>query len=253
MQLPHLYTLPVDLFDYLGVEGVQLRVDDHNQATGQTIQLTAAAAQGATAVTIAPLTAPLLAGTVLEFDGSSLAQQTEVILTAVGQVGVTSLSVMPLPYAMAALCYAFDNGTSVALAQRLNKACQYGTSQTKLYLSGRYDDSDLYANATEHGSVNRWATALAAKWLCSRRGQTPPGGVAADAKEALDEMKQVRCNGLQIEDIATRTAAWPFISNITHDPQFLVAQVRVETAISEATPTQYGQRVDYNTLYFLEW
>ena len=40
----NLYTRPSDVYDYVGTEGVDLRLDDHNRATGQTIQATATAA-----------------------------------------------------------------------------------------------------------------------------------------------------------------------------------------------------------------
>jgi hypothetical protein len=253
LTLPNLYCLPSDVFDALGTDGAQLRLDDYNQATGLTIQVTAAAAQGATAVNVTALQSPLLAGSVLEFQGSNLPAVAEVVTSAVATVGATSLTVAPLQAAVNQLATAIDNGVNFALAQRLVKACQYGTSQVKLYCSMRYDDTDLYNNATERGSVNRWATALASKWLCSRRGQSPPGSVAQDAKDALDELKMVRMGQLSIEDIGTRSAGTPFITNVTVDISYTYAKMRVEQNLSEMTPTQYGQYADWNSIFSLQW
>lgn len=246
--LPNLYVMPSDLFDWLGTEGVQLRLDDHNLATGQTIQLTAAAALGATTLAITALQAPLLAGTVLEFDGGGTPAVIEVILSATATLGATSITVNPLSAPLAALSQAFDSGVNVALAQRLVKACQYGTSQVKLYCCSRYDDSEL----AKSWSVNRWALSLASRWFCKRRAQPCPVGIQEDADEALEEMKQVRVGMLQIEDIGTRTSGWPFLSNVTVDIGYDYAKIRVEPPLSEATPTQYGQHVDWNSVLWFE-
>ena len=248
--LANLYTLPADLFDYLGTEGVQLRLDDHNEATGQDIAVAIGGVLGDTTLQITALQFPLLAGSTLEFDGGGAAAVVEVIWTATAGVGATSLTVQPLPAILPALAAARDSGVNLATAARLVKACKYGTSQCKLYLCSRYDDSAL----AQSWSVNRWATALAARWLCRRRGQAPPKGIADDAEEALEEMRQVRVGMLQVEDIATRTAAWPFISNVTVDPRYDFARVRVQTPLSEATPTQYSQYIDWNSaLGFFDW
>jgi hypothetical protein len=249
VNLPNLYCAPADIYDTLSTEGGQLRLDDHSLATGNLILATAAAAQGSTAIPCAALAQPLLAGTTLEFDGGGMPAVVEAVLSATAQIGATTLTVNALPNAIANQAQAFDSGVNVALAQRLVKACQYGTSQVKLYCCSRYNDSDL---ATAW-SPNRWATALGARWLCSRRGQSPPKGVADQAEEALDEMKAVRVGMLDIEDIGTRTAGWPFISNVTVDIGYTYTKVRVEQPTSEGTPTQYGQFVDWNSALFLEY
>ncbi len=141
-----------------------------------------------------------------------------------------------------------DNGVNVALAQRLLMACQTATSQVKDYCCGRYNDSDLL----QSWSVRRWARALAARWVCRRRGNVAPKSIEEDAKEALDEMKRVQVSALNISDIGTRTAGWPFISNVIVDPAYDYAKIRVEQPLSEGTPTQYPQHVDWNSILFIE-
>jgi hypothetical protein len=160
-----------------------------------------------------------------------------------------SLTVSPLLAQIDALATANDSGVNLAMAQRLVKACQYGTAQVKLYCCGRYDDSAL----VQSWSCNRWATALASKWICKRRAQSCPKGIAEDAKEAIDEMKAVQLGMLSIEDIGTRTSGWPFISNFSMDLRYDYNRVRVEPQLSEGTPTGYPQFVDWNAGLFLEY
>jgi len=248
----NLYTKPQDVFDFLGSEGAQLRLDDHQLASAQTITVTAQSAIAATSLAVTALQWPLIAGTVLEFDGGGAAEVVEVVLTATAALGATSLTIAPLSDTLPAGAAAYDSGVNLATAQRLVKSCQYGTTQVKLWCCSRYQDSDLLLNAGENGSVNRWATALAARWLCSRRGQSPPKGVADMAKEALDEMKLVKVGMLQIEDIGTRTSGWPFITNVTLDIGYDYRKLRVETPLSEGTPVQYPQAVDWNSALWVE-
>lgn len=258
LNLP-LYCMPQDVYDQIGTEGGQLRQDDHNLASGQTITVTAQTAVNGTTIQVTALQWPLLTGTVLEFDGGGMLDVVQAVLSATAALGASSLTVSPLqpgrngqPAQVNQGAQAFDSGVNIALAQRLIKACQYGTTQVKLYCCSRYEDSDLQLNAGENGSVNRWATALASRWMCSRRGQPPPKSIMAMAEEALDEMKQVRVGMLQIEDIGTRTAGWPFLSNISLDIGYDYRKMRIETPLSEGTPTQFPQAVDWNSALWVE-
>ena len=63
----------------------------------------------------------------------------------------------------------------------------------------------------------------------------------------------VKDGELNIEDIPTRTSEWPFLSNVTIDLAYTVRKVRVEPQISEGTPTQYPQAIDWNSYLLLEW
>ena len=235
------------MFSLGGVEGVQLRLDDHGLSTGQIVKVVADAAAGATTLSIMALAQPLLKGTVLEFDGGGMASNVEVTLSAVAQVGTNSLTVNALSVQVNANAQATDNGVNLATAQRLLMGCQYATARIKLYCCGRYDDSQLVlAN-----SVNFWARYLACKWVCSRRGQSPPKSVVDECELIMKELEKVQCKQLNIEDIGTRTADWPFITNTTVDPIFTIAKTRVEPQISEGTPTVYPQMIDWTSVYAL--
>lgn len=247
--LANLYCLPSDVYDDFGTSGGQLALDDGFAATGQTVQARADAVVGATTISVTALQYPLLAGSTLEFAGAGMPAVQEAIVSQVAATGATMLNVLALPAQVNAQATATDNGVNTAFAARLLKACKYATAQVKLYCCGRYNDSDL----VNSWSVNRWATALAKRWLARRRKQACPKSVEQDADEALSEMRQVQIAALQIEDIGTRTSGWPFLSNCVVDIRYDYAKIRVEQPLSEGTPTQYGQFIDWNSALFIEY
>lgn len=249
LALPNLYCLPSSIMNFLGNDGAQLRVDDQIQATGQTITATADALAGATSVSVTPLLFPLLRGSTLEFTGAGLPATAEAVLSTTAKTGDTTLNLVPLAAALNAQCSARDSGVNTALALRLTQACVWATSQVKLWCSGRYNDSDL----VNSNSVWRWATALAARWVCRRRGNPAPSSVEKECEEVLFELKQVQRGSLQIEDIGTRTPGWGFISNVTVDLRYDIAKVRAQPSISEGTPTLYPQFVDWDSILLFDY
>jgi hypothetical protein len=254
LTLGNLYTTPQDVYDSIGIDAAQLRLDDRNQASGQNVFVSVAAPLNATVLTITAIQYPMLAGTHLVFSEAGMNPPVEVTLSASAPVGALSLTVAPIGSPIAAGAQATDNGVNVWLASLMLKACRYATTQVKLYCTNRYDDSDLANNASENGSVNRWATALAARWLAKRRFQAAPAGIEEDYKDALEELKQVKSGQLCIEDIGTRTSGWPFLSNLTSIDAYTYTKTRVETITSEGTPTQFGQFVDWNGIVgVFEW
>jgi len=247
--LPNIYCTPADVYDYLSVEGTQLRLDDHNLATGQIIQATVDALAGATTISITALSNPLIAGTTLTFDGGGMPAALDVVLATTAAAGATTLTVVQLSATVKSMAQARDSGVNTALAQRLVKATQYATAQVKMYCTPRYNDSAL----CQSWSVNRWATVLAGRWMSRRRAQGCPKAIEQDALEVMEEMKGVRFGRLTIEDVGTRTAGWPFLTNVTVDIRFDTAKIRVEQPISEGTPTQYSQFIDWNSALFIEY
>lgn len=247
--LSNLYCTDADLYDYLGSEGVQLRLDDHNESTGQVIQATVDAPLGAVSLSVAPLSGRLYRGAVLAFDGAGMDALVEVTLTVTALPGSITLGVTPLPGPVTAQAVAFDAGVNLVQQSRLLKAREYATAQVKLYCCQRYNDADLATS----WSVNRWATILGGRWLAKRRAQAAPAGIESDYEEAVAELKQVRVGMLSVEDIATRSAGQPFFSNVRRDITYDVAAIRVEPNISEGTPTQYAQYVDWLSVFWGEW
>lgn len=247
--LTTLFTTPQDIWDVLSVEGVDLREDDHNLATGQVITCAADASVGAVAITVSELPVALLRGAQLTFEGAGMEVPVVVSLTATALVAATTISVTALETAVTSGAVARDSGVNAATGLRLVQAARRGTSRVKLYCNGRYDDSQLALS----GSVNNWATIAACKWLCTRRAQGCPKSIRADYDEMMEEMQKVQCGQLYIEDIGTRGSDWPTVSNITVNPAYNVMRARVQPSISEQSPTAYSQYIDWNSALAFEF
>lgn len=144
-----------------------------------------------------------------------------------------------------------DNGDGVLDAfeqAHVPMAINYATSRCNLYLQPLYDPSDLATNWL----VNYYATILAAAWLRSRRGNPVPTSLAEMVKETITDLKDIKQLNLQLPDSALRHVAWPAWSNVRVDPRYRVKQIRVERPISEPTPTEYSQNVDWTSEFFFE-
>lgn len=247
--LATLFTSPQDVWDALSVEGVDLREDDHNLASGQIIQTSSDTPPGATTMAVIATPVALLNGAWLTFDGAGMTVPVQVQLSAAANAGVTSLSLQATTADVVSGATARDSGVNAATGARLLVACQRGTSKVKLYCNSRYDDSQLKLC----GSVNEWATLYAEKWLCKRRAQGCPKGIAEDWEDALDELKMVQAGQLALEDIGTRGVDWPSFSNVTVNPGYDGMRARVEPNISEQTPTAYSQYIDWNSAVLLDF
>ncbi len=241
LSLPNLYCTFADVCDYLSAEGVELRLDDHSQATGQTITVTTAAAQQAITLVIQALDDALPNGCVLNFDGGGLPTPVQAILIAPGALGATSLSVLPLLSAVPAGAFATDNGVNVSTNARVAKGISYATAAIKRYCTNRYDDSML----VQANSVNYWCSVIASRWIAKRRAQGCPSSIESDYKETMEELKKVQGRQLDIEDIPTRDPGWASWVNVTIDQTFDVNRVRVEQSTSDPSKTQFAQLMDW--------
>lgn len=259
--LPLLFCFPQDVWDLLSTEGVDLRDDDHNLASGQIIQSSADTPINSNSMSVVSLPVGLLAGTQLVFDGAGMPSPVQLQLTAAASVGATTISVLQVTNTGTSIsvgnttvdipsgAQARDSGVNAATGARLVRGCQRGTSKVKLYCQQRYDDTQLALC----GSVNNWASIYAAKWLCQRRAQGCPKSLAADWVEALEELRMVQSGALALEDVGTRGVDWPTVTNIRVNPAYEYAQARVEPNISEQTPTAYAQYIDWNSAVWIEF
>lgn len=260
VNLATLFTTPRDVWDLLSTEGVDLRQDDHSLATGQVITTTADTPVGSSSMAVAALPVALLAGDQLAFDSAGMSAPVLVQLTAAASAGATSISVGQVTNSgstvsvgattddVPAGAQARHSGVNAATGARLVVGCRKGTSKVKLYCNAQYDDSQLKLS----GTVLDWATVCAAKFLCTRRVQGCPRGILADYEEAIEEMRLVQADQLQIEDIGKRGADWPTVSNMTVNPAYDYARARVQPNISEQSPTAYAQYIDWNSAAWLE-
>lgn len=241
--LSTLFCAPSDVWDLLSTEGVDLREDDHNLATGQVITTSAVATVGATSISVLALPVALLAGAMLTFDGAGMDIPVAASLTSVAAVGATSISCSPLVLAIGSGAMARDSGVNAATGARLLVGARKGTSRVKLFCNARYDDSQLALS----GSVLDWAAICAAKFLCTRRAQGCPRSIQNDYDEAIEDMRAVQAGQLQIEDIGTRGADWPTVTNVTVNPAYDNMRVRKQPNISEQSPTNFGSYIDWNS------
>lgn len=261
INLQTLFCTPSDVWDTLSVVGVDLRQDDENLASGQIIQTTSDTPPGSTTMAVSALPVALLAGAQLVFTDAGMPAPVQVQLTAAASAGAISLSIGQVtntgstPTVGATTtdipsgAQARDSGVNATTGLRLLVGCRKGTSKVKLYCNKVYDDTQLKLA----GTVNDWATICAAKWLCERRAQACPKGIAASYKEALEEMRMVQNGQLAIEDIGTRGTDWPTVTNVTVNPVYDYMRSRVEPNISEQTPTSYNQYIDWNSAAWIEF
>lgn len=247
--LSTLFCTPQDLWDFLSVEGVDLREDDSNLATGQIITASADAVAGATSISVSALPVALLKGTELTFLQAGMALPVVAKLSAAASANATSISVTALSSAINGGAQARDSGVNTATAARLVIGTRKGTSKVKLYCNQRYDDSQLALS----GTVCDWATICAAKFLCTRRAQGCPKSIREDYEEAIEEMRMVQSGQLALEDCGTRGSDWPTVTNITVNPGYDGMRARVQPNISEGTPTAYNQFIDWNSAVLLEF
>lgn len=252
--LATLFCMPQDVWDLLSTEGVDLRNDDHNLASGQIIQTTADTPVGSTTMTVAPIPVALLLGAQLTFDSAGMPAPYTVSLTAVANVGATTLSILDSTGVTTLAdvpsgAQARDSGVNAATGARLLVGCRKGTSKVKLYCNARYDDAQLKLS----GTVCDWTALAAAKFICTRRAQGCPKGIKADYDEAVEEMRMVQAGQLALEDIGTRGVDWPTVTNITVNPAYDGMRARVEPNISEQTPTGYNQYIDWSSALALEF
>ncbi len=249
VNLTTLFCSPQDVWDLLSTEGVDLREDDHNLASGQIVQTAADTPIGSTTMTVNSIPVGLLAGAQLTFDGAGMPVPITVQLTAVALLGATSLSIQATATDIPPGAQARDSGVNAATGARLVVGCRKGTSKVKLYCNQRYDDSQLKLC----GTANDWAALVAAKYLCTRRAQGCPKGIASDYEEAIEEMRMVQVGQLSLEDIGTRGVDWPTVTNVVVSPGYSGMQARVEPNISEQTPTAYYQYIDWNSACAFEY
>lgn len=143
-----------------------------------------------------------------------------------------------------------DTGAVSAPEQlAMEQARNYATARVKFYCVKKYDDLDLAAS----WMANEWATVIAAHWICTRRGNPVPDSIkelmygdgTANNRGVMGDLADVRAGKATIPDIGTRNVEWPAWSNARVDPAYRLRQIRIQRPISEKTPTQYPQSVDW--------
>ncbi len=143
-----------------------------------------------------------------------------------------------------------DGSLSVGEQAFLLQARNYATARVKFYCQVHYDDADLATSWL----VNEWATIIAAHRICVRRVNPVPDSIHAllfgtgdPDRGVMGDLLDVRDQKAQIPDIGYRHVPWPAWSNVTVDPRYRLKQIRVQRPISERTPTEYSQSIDWSS------
>lgn len=117
----------------------------------------------------------------------------------------------------------------------------YATSRVNFYCQGRYDSDQL----AQSWLVNEWATIIATRWLCSRRGNPVPESIEAMYKSTIEDLQNVQAGVLFIPDIGQRNPSGPTWSNVIVRPEYEFRKIRVERPLSGEPPSSYPQKIDY--------
>lgn len=119
-------------------------------------------------------------------------------------------------------------------------AVNYATTKVNDYALGRYAADDLDSSWT----VNEWATIIAARWLCSRRGNPVPKSLQDMFEETMAELRMLRDKQYDLQDIAERTSTAPRWSNVRVDVRYRLRRIRKQRPISEQTQPRVPAATD---------
>lgn len=109
------------------------------------------------------------------------------------------------------------------------------TGEIQFYCN-QYAAADL-ADST---LVSRWATVLAVRFLCQRRGNGVPDSIESEYQDIKENLKEVRA-GFPIPGVPYRTNSLPTMSNVRIDRRFPDSTVRVTPNNSTNAPTVLTQ------------
>ena len=132
-------------------------------------------------------------------------------------------------------------------------------NQIDRYCWSSYDPADLAQSLL----VTDWAAAIACYFLCCRRGNGPPNGVAILYDQALVDLKEVQKGLTPIPGIPMRRGFAPVMSVMTVTqrpfPRSVVESSLGSTAAAPTHPVSYHQhrsaweRYGLNTSAFLDY
>lgn len=125
------------------------------------------------------------------------------------------------------------------------------------YLYRRYDP----ANLVQSNTIKDLAAAIACFYLSTRRGNSPPPGVAIQYDEAIAYLTEVKSGQNEIPGIAARKSYVPVISKMraTLRPYPRTVVERSQGSHATGEPENYPQHTDpydatgWNSSSFLNW
>lgn len=142
-----------------------------------------------------------------------------------------------------------EDGT--ANVEVVNDCINQATEEMDLYLRQRYTQDILGTSKL----VERWATVLAARFLCQRRGNPVPASLEGEYERIANPdgglLARIADGSRQLPGLALREDLRPTMSNVDIDRRYQRSTVRVSRQNSSDAPTKLtqDQSIDYPQRY----
>lgn len=148
--------------------------------------------------------------------------------------------------------FADHNQDGVADTGVVDDCINQATEEIDMYLRQRYTQAGLETSTL----VNRWAVAIATRFLCQRRGNPPSDSLEKEWERIADPdnglLVQIAEGKRQLPGIALRADLRPTWSNLQVDRRWRRSSIRVsqtnssdaDTALKQDKVVDYPQRYD---------
>ncbi len=133
--------------------------------------------------------------------------------------------------------FADHDGDGDADSGVVDRCISEASAEIDLFLLSRYEEAALADNR----HLNRWATVMAARFLCLRRGNMPPESLELEFTRIVDPetgfLARVRAGRLKLPGVRRKYNAAPSFSNLTVDRRYPREKIRVTEANSDGEST----------------
>ena len=144
-----------------------------------------------------------------------------------------------------------DDGTTVVTTYeyaRLTRIIYFATQEVDMYLANKYLRVDLQNSYL----IYYWASIIAAYRLTQRRCGNVPQSLQSEYEGVMELLLKIQRGELPIAGMPGKNGVGISLSNVRMDPFFRTKGQRVETQISDSTPTAFRQDKDVGSVLFDE-
>lgn len=103
------------------------------------------------------------------------------------------------------------------------------TEEIDLYARQRYTQAVLSTSTL----INRWCMVMATRFLCHRRGNSPPASVEVEWERISQHLEDISQGKKQLPGMALRDDLRPTMSNLKIDRRFRHSKIRVRPNSSD--------------------
>jgi len=108
------------------------------------------------------------------------------------------------------------------------------TEELDLFLTERYAQAELQTSTI----VNRWATVIACRFLCQRRGNVVPDSMETEWERIQGHLEAIAADRRSLPGIALRDQMIPTMSNLAIDQRYRRNKSRVTRTNSSTAPSK---------------